>query len=78
MIHLPAAQAQRAPVGCSSLYYCIRTDASIFDIIGRKVDEIRAFGQSETVTWGKNHNPGVYFIVPSEGKASAQKVILIK
>jgi len=52
--------------------------ASIFDVTGRKVDEIRAFDQSETVTWGENHNPGVYFIVPSEGKASAQKVILIK
>ena len=52
--------------------------ASVFDACGRKVDEIRAFDQSETVTWGKSHNPGVYFIVPSEDKASAQKVVLIK
>jgi len=52
--------------------------AVIFDTTGRKVDELHATGASGMITWGKCYGPGVYFIVPSEGKASAQKVILIK
>lgn len=52
--------------------------ASVFDATGRKVDVLQSSAPSGTITWGEDHNPGVYFIVPSEGKASVQKVILIK
>ena len=55
--------------------------ASIFDASGRKVDEVHATESSGMITWGRCYGcygPGVYFIVPSEGKASAQKVVLIK
>ena len=52
--------------------------ASIFDASGRKVDEIHATGASGMIIWGRCYGPGVYFIVPSGGKSSAQKVVLIK
>jgi len=52
--------------------------ASVFDATGRKVDEVHATESSGMITWGKCYGPGVYFIVPSEGKASVQKVVLIK
>jgi len=52
--------------------------ASVFDSLGRKVDEVHATESSGMITWGKCYGPGVYFIVPSEGKASVQKVVLIK
>jgi len=52
--------------------------ASIFDATGRKVDELKSPAQNGTLTWGESMAPGVYFIVPSGGKASAQKVVLIK
>ncbi|MEA3312348.1 MAG: hypothetical protein U9Q76_09055 [candidate division WOR-3 bacterium] len=52
--------------------------ASIFDATGRKVDEIHATGASGMITWGRCYGPGVYFIVLSGGKSSAQKVVLIK
>ena len=52
--------------------------ASIFDACGRKVDEVHATESSGMITWGRCYGPGVYFIVPSGGKSSAQKVVLIK
>jgi len=52
--------------------------ASIFDASGRKVDEVHATESSGMITWGRCYGPGVYFIVPSGGKSSAQKVVLIK
>ncbi|MEA3311808.1 MAG: hypothetical protein U9Q76_06275, partial [candidate division WOR-3 bacterium] len=63
------------------LRYADRPDgfhASIFDAAGRKVDEIHATESSGMITWGRCYGPGVYFIVPSVGKSSAQKVVLIK
>ncbi|MCK4334666.1 T9SS type A sorting domain-containing protein [candidate division WOR-3 bacterium] len=52
--------------------------AQVFDASGRKVDEIESQTQSGTLTWGSHHNPGVYFIVPTDGEVNAYKVILIK
>ena len=55
--------------------------ASIFDASGRKVDELHSDLTQGTITWGECYGcygPGVYFIVPSGGKSSAQKVVLIK
>jgi hypothetical protein len=53
--------------------------ASVFDASGRIVDEIFAAGASGTITWGENHNHGVYFIVPvSEDSPQALKVVLIE
>ncbi|MBN2379477.1 hypothetical protein JXM67_06710 [candidate division WOR-3 bacterium] len=50
----------------------------IFDTSGRKVDEIRTVQPSGTVTWGKGHSPGVYFIRGAASPAPAQKVVLVR
>jgi hypothetical protein len=52
--------------------------ASIFDALGRKVDEIHATGASGMITWGRWHSPGVYFIVPQDSQAPALKVVLVR
>ncbi|MCK4334653.1 hypothetical protein KAX06_07745, partial [candidate division WOR-3 bacterium] len=55
--------------------------AFVFDATGRKVDELHSDLTQGTITWGecyRCYGPGVYFIVPSGGKSSAQKVVLIK
>ncbi|TKJ41401.1 hypothetical protein CEE36_08075 [candidate division TA06 bacterium B3_TA06] len=52
--------------------------ASIFDASGRKVDEIESPAQNGTLTWGENHSPGVYFIVPQDSQAPALKVVLVR
>jgi hypothetical protein len=53
--------------------------ASVFDAIGRKVDELHSDGVSGTVTWGESMSPGVYFIRPtdeSSGNNTARVVII--
>ncbi|MEA3312729.1 MAG: YCF48-related protein, partial [candidate division WOR-3 bacterium] len=52
--------------------------AQVFDVSGRKVDEMHAAGSSGTIIWGATHSPGVYFIRSSSGSATAGKVILIE
>jgi hypothetical protein len=53
--------------------------ASIFDSLGRKVDEIYSSVSTGTITWGEDHGPGVYFIVPeTEGVMHSQKVVLAR
>jgi len=52
--------------------------ASIFDATGRKVDELKSPAQNGTLTWGENHIPGVYFIVPQDSQAPALKVVLVR
>jgi hypothetical protein len=52
---------------------------SVFDAIGRKVDELHSTGTVGTITWGQGYGPGVYFI-RVEGAAShiTQKVVLVR
>jgi len=52
--------------------------ASIYDVSGRRVDEIKSSSCSGMVTWGECYGPGVYFIVPRIGVESPRKVILIR
>ncbi|MBN2378732.1 hypothetical protein JXM67_02885 [candidate division WOR-3 bacterium] len=53
--------------------------AEVFDAAGCKVNEIHSAASSVTLSWGKEQNPGVYFIKEISGTAlPAQKVILVK
>lgn len=52
--------------------------AAVFNASGQKVDEIHSTETSGSVTWGEGHSPGVYFIMPTDGELSKQKVILIR
>ncbi|TKJ36539.1 hypothetical protein CEE36_11550 [candidate division TA06 bacterium B3_TA06] len=53
--------------------------ASIFDVAGRKVDELKSVDASGTITWGDTAPTGVYFIRISLGARSAiRKVILLR
>lgn len=51
--------------------------ASIFDVAGRKVDEVRACKSSGTVTWGESAPTGVYFIRASGSQAKEVKRFII-
>jgi len=51
--------------------------ASIFDVAGRKVDEVRACKPSGTVTWGESAPTGVYFIRASGSQAKEVKRFII-
>jgi hypothetical protein len=51
----------------------------IYDALGRKVDEVSSAKSTDTIVWGVNQSPGVYFVVPySESNLKAQKVVLIR
>ncbi len=56
--------------------------AQVFDVTGRKMDEVHATGASGTITWPVTHHdfsPGVYFFRLEGGAAhKTQKVILIR
>lgn len=53
--------------------------ASVFDVSGRKVDELRSSQTSGTITWGEGHTSGVYFIrSDSDVSTVTQRVILLK
>ncbi|TET23371.1 MAG: T9SS type A sorting domain-containing protein [Candidatus Stahlbacteria bacterium] len=52
--------------------------AAIFNASGQKVDELHSDLQASTITWGRGMSPGVYFIMPTDGELSKQKVILIR
>ncbi|TKJ43624.1 hypothetical protein CEE36_02780 [candidate division TA06 bacterium B3_TA06] len=52
--------------------------AAVFDESGQKVDELHSTLHSGSVMWGEGHSPGVYFIMPTDGELSKQKVILIR
>ncbi|TKJ44219.1 hypothetical protein CEE36_00305 [candidate division TA06 bacterium B3_TA06] len=56
--------------------------AQVFDVTGRKVDEVHATGASGTITWPVTHHdfsPGVYFFRLECGAVhKTQKVILIR
>jgi hypothetical protein len=53
--------------------------ASIFDVTGRKVDELHAVGQSGTLTWGESYGAGVYFVVPDDSvMQQSYKVVLVR
>lgn len=52
--------------------------ATVFDASGRKVDELHSAGSEGKLTWGKDFEPGVYFIrAESAGGRKAQKVVLV-
>lgn len=52
--------------------------AWVFDASGREVDRIYAASPSGTVTWGRDKNPGVYFIDPVESSVGPFKVVLVR
>jgi hypothetical protein len=52
--------------------------ASIFDALGRKVDELMSPSQEGVLIWGENRSSGVYFIVPQDSQAPALKVVLVR
>lgn len=54
--------------------------ADVFDITGRKVDEIRNSGSSGILSWGETFLPGVYFIRVNNNKhqVSTAKVVLVR
>ncbi len=53
--------------------------ASIFDILGRKVDEIHVAEPKGKIMWGDNHQSGVYFIhLDSKHSTATYKLILLK
>ncbi len=64
------------------LHYTNRPEgfhASVFDAIGRKVDELHSDGVSGTITWGESMSSGVYFIRSTDefsGNNTARVVII--
>jgi nicotinamide riboside kinase len=51
---------------------------SVFDAIGRKVDELHSSSQSGTIIWGGGYNAGVYFIKENEiNNAQTERVVLV-
>lgn len=50
----------------------------VYDVLGRKADEVRSYDPSGTITWGQGFSPGVYFIREMADKPSVQKVVLVK
>ncbi len=54
--------------------------ASVFDVTGRKVDQIRGDGNEGAMTWGINQPPGVYFIqaLDNRGELKEVKVEIIR
>lgn len=54
--------------------------AEIFDVSGRKVDQIRGDGNEGAMTWGANQPPGVYFIqaMDNRNQLKTAKVVLVR
>lgn len=54
--------------------------ANVFDVTGRKVDQIRGDGNEGAMTWGINYPPGVYFIqaMDNQNKLKTAKVVLLR
>jgi hypothetical protein len=52
--------------------------ADIFDVTGRKVDELHAPEPSRVILWGQGQPTGVYFIVPQASNLIARKVVLVR
>lgn len=54
--------------------------ADVFDVSGRKVDQIRGDGNEGAMTWGINQPPGVYFIqaTDNKNKIKTAKVVLVR
>lgn len=54
--------------------------ANVFDVSGRKVDEIRGDGNEGAMTWGINYPPGVYFIqaLDNQKQLKTAKVVLVR
>lgn len=54
--------------------------ANVFDVSGRKVDEIRGDGNEGAMTWGINQPPGVYFIqaLDNRNQLKTAKVVLVR
>lgn len=52
----------------------------IFDVSGRKVDEIRGDGNEGAMIWGINQPPGVYFIqaLNNRNQLKTAKVVLVR
>lgn len=52
--------------------------AQVFDVMGRKVDEIHIPDASGTVIWGEGYRTGVYFISPFMNDALPRKAVLVR
>jgi hypothetical protein len=54
--------------------------AKVFDVSGRKVDQIRGDGNEGAMTWGINYPPGVYFIQARDNRNQLKtaKVVLVR
>lgn len=53
--------------------------AQVFDVKGCKVDELHSVSQRGLLEWGKNQNPGVYFIRTTlRTSCETQKIILVR
>lgn len=54
--------------------------ASVFDVSGHKVAQIRGDGKEGAMTWGINQPPGVYFIqaLDNRNKLKTAKVVLVR
>jgi len=54
--------------------------ANVFDVSGRKVDQIKGDGNEGAMTWGINHPPGVYFIqaLDNQNQLKTAKVVLVR
>ncbi|MBA7609841.1 hypothetical protein ES703_17035 [subsurface metagenome] len=52
--------------------------AEVFNATGQKVDELHATGAFGTITWGKGHSPGVYFIRDVWESGVTKKVVLVR
>lgn len=79
---LPITWVVLSPVGTGIvLQYHDRPQgfqAAIFDVSGRRVDQIHATGSSGIVSWGSNQVPGVYFIQVNEtNNTRTEKVVII-
>ncbi|TKJ38461.1 hypothetical protein CEE36_10675 [candidate division TA06 bacterium B3_TA06] len=54
--------------------------ANVFDVSGRKVDQIRGDANEGAMTWGINQPPGVYFIqaLDNRNQLKTAKVVLVR
>lgn len=54
--------------------------ANVFDVTGRKVDQIKGDGNEGAMTWGINYPPGVYFIqaLDNQNQLKTAKVVLVR
>jgi hypothetical protein len=53
--------------------------ASVFNVSGRKVDELHSSNQSGVITWGMGYASGVYFIKNNNlSQTTTSKIVLVK